>query len=192
MTQPPRRTKRTAVASVSSGGPNPRATAASNLPAHPGSSTRLAVSAQTTRTRGFQPSVCTARASSSVRFARRSTSVTLTVGRSRATISPGTPAPEPRSTTRSTSAGRAATNDRACSMTSAIGRTPSAPWRWARVKTRTTSSAGESVATSPSLKPDSPRPQTFRSSAVGVGSALTRRGLLTPSLDGRGHRPPSG
>ena len=131
----PARTSRAAADRVNSGGPNPRATTASNEWAGP----NVATSWHITATLCCQPRRRTTRSKKSVRLARRSSRVTVIVGRSCAITRPGMPPPEPRSRTEliGPRSSRARTNPRACSMTSGIWRDPRNPSRCASSNTAT-------------------------------------------------------
>ena len=115
-------------------GAKPRDITASKVPRHSSWRVSAATSAHTTRTRWPHPSDAMARSSASVRLARRSTRVMSSSGRISATTKPGTPAPDPRSIMLRQESGSAKANAPACSMTSLIGRRPSAPMRCASVK----------------------------------------------------------
>jgi hypothetical protein len=114
---------------VKSGGPNPRAHAASNECPVFVVRAKLSTSAHTTDTRSSMPNALTDRNKASVRFDRRSTRVSWISGRAIAMTSPGTPAPLPRSTQVWTDWGRASAKAQAWLIMSFMGCAPRAPMR---------------------------------------------------------------
>lgn len=120
---------------VTSGPANPLHTTTSYCPRWSGSFPRSTTSAVSTVTLSVSPMAETPLANASIRVARLSTRVRVRSGRSTAMIKPGTPAPVPMSITEEVPVGSAATNWRACSITSSMGLLPSVPSRCAALST---------------------------------------------------------
>ncbi len=140
-TKPPGRTQSAATLRVTTGGPKPRATTASNTPSV---APARSASIVNTETRPSHSSRRTILARKSVRVLRRSSNVITAEGMSWEMTNPGTPPPAPRSSTETTSApdgganaSRARTNRRAWSTTSMMGRPPRNPRRCDSSKTAT-------------------------------------------------------
>ena len=112
--RPPTRRRALATSAVTSGGAKLRATTASWLPRQSSSWASTSARPVTTWTRSPHPNRPTTRRSQSVRLTLASSRVTIASGRSAAITSPGTPPPEPRSSTRVASA-IGSTKPRACS-----------------------------------------------------------------------------
>lgn len=181
ITRPPLHTKREASVKVSTGGPKPRATAASIIGA---TSMKSSTSAHTTETRGDQPNRRTIRSRKSVRFARRSMSITSRSGRSCAITSPGIPPPDPRSMTVPDISSNAVTKARACSITSSMSRSPRNPRRLLSSSTVRTSSANTWTVCHVGIIRPRKRPQPGRTSgraverqSVNAGISQLRRAL---------------
>jgi len=138
---PPTRRKGRDAASTATGPPNALAVTATNDPTRSARRAATSARAQTTSTRSAMPRRCTIRANWSVRRDRASSSVTCSDGRRTATISPGTPAPLPRSNTRP--AWGSAAKNRSLWATASAGDVPSTPSRcWsARASTRSSNSS---------------------------------------------------